>query len=288
MLTRHQVGILTVAAAALGCHADLGILPANQIPIADARILLADGESVNARMDGGAAKLSFDYSGSPVMVTLDGKTGSYDPDGTIVSYQWLSATSPPEGGTGSDAATMLRFVPPGAPANWPGTAAQPQVALGEGIWSFSLWVTDNEGAISKPDTIKITVGKVVDPAITMCAANVLSSEPAACSMCLCSQGDMCRMAVTSDKCDQSCWNLINCVAANCPNFAAMAAMMPPDYSCLTGNCSAFLSGSTGATPVTPCFNMCTKDCMGVSYMGGGGSGGGTDSGGGSDSGGTGD
>jgi hypothetical protein len=175
---------------------------------------------------------------------------------------------------------MLRLVPAGAPPNWPGAAAQPQVELGEGIWSFSLWVTDNQGAVSQPDTIKITVGQVVDPAVTQCAANVLPTEPAACSMCLCSQtgtqGDMCRAAVTADKCDQSCWNLINCVAGNCPDFAKMAAMMPPDYSCLTTNCSAYLSGSTGATPATPCFTACTAECMGVSYMGGGG--GGNDSG----------
>jgi hypothetical protein len=263
MVSRHQVGILVVAGSALACHADLGILPPNLPPIADARIL-RDGQSYNARIDGGAAELRFDYSGSPVMVTLDG-TKSYDPDGTIVAYQWLSATLAPDGGMQlPDGATMLRFVPPGAPPNWPGTAAQPQVELGQGTWSFSLWVTDNQGAVSQPDTITITVG--VDP-VKQCADNVVSTEPAACSQCLCSQSDTCRAAVTADKCDQTCWNLVNCIAANCPDFQAMAAKM--DYSCVTANCAAYVGGSTGATPVAPCFNACTNQCAPGDGGGGG-------------------
>jgi hypothetical protein len=278
MVTRYQVGVLTLTGAVLGCHTDLAILPANQIPVADARVL-RNGESFNARIDGGAAELKFDFAGSPVMVTLDG-THSYDPDGTIVAYQWLSATlASSDGGAPqpSDGGTMLRFIPDGAPPNWPGTSSQPQVELGQGIWSFSLWVIDNQGAISQPDTIKITVGAVVDPAVKQCADKVLSTEPAACSQCLCSQSDMCRAAVTADKCDQTCWNLVNCTAANCPNFPAMAAM--GDYSCLTANCAAYTGGSTGATPVAPCFNACQTECKGVPVSGGDGGGGGNDSGG---------
>ena len=151
--------------------------------------------------------------------------------------------------------------------------ARSQLELGQGTWSFSLWVTDNQGAVSQPDTITITVG--VDP-IKQCADNVLSTEPAACSQCLCSQsgtqGDMCRAAVTVDKCDQTCWNLVNCIAAMCPDFQAMAAKMPPDYSCVTANCAAYIGGSTGATPVAPCFNACTNECMPGSGDGGGGGG----------------
>src|SRR5262249_14998955 len=144
-----RLGILTVAGAALSCHADLAILPPNQIPVADARVF-RDGQSYNARVDGGAAELRFDYAGNPVMVTLDG-TSSHDPDGTVVAYQWLSATLAPEGGTQlPDGSTMLRWVPPGAAQNWPGTAMRPQVELGQGVWDFSLWVTDDKGAISKP------------------------------------------------------------------------------------------------------------------------------------------
>jgi hypothetical protein len=267
---------LAGAVLVLACHTDLAILPANQIPIADARVL-RNGESYNARMDGGAAELKFAFSGSPVMVTLDG-THSYDPDGTIVAYRWLSGTLAGDGGAPqpSDGGTRLRFVPDGAPPNWPGTSAQPQVELGQGIWSFSLWVVDDQGAISQPDTLKITVGAVVDPLVQQCADKVLSTEPAACSQCLCSQSDMCRAAVTADKCDQTCWNLVNCTAANCPNFPAMAAK--GDYSCLTANCSAYLGGSTGATPVAPCFNACPMECKGVSFSGGDGGAGGNDSG----------
>jgi hypothetical protein len=269
MAIRAHIAIFAAAAAASGCHADLSITPANQIPIADARVI-RDGKSVNARTDGGAAALTFDFSGTPVRITLDG-SHSYDPDGTIVAYHWLSATPAPEGGMPlpNDAGVLNRRIPPGAAPNWPGEVMQPQVDLGEGIWSFALWVVDDGGAISSPDTIKITIGAAVDPAVKQCADNVVSTEPPACRQCVCSQSDKCRTAVISSACDQTCWNLVNCVAANCPNFQAMAAM--GDYSCLTTNCSAYTSGSTGATPVAPCFNACQSDCMlGGSTDGGGG------------------
>jgi hypothetical protein len=245
----------------------------NQLPIADARIL-RNGQSVNGQGDGGAALLTFPFSGTPVSVTLDGSQ-SHDPDGTITAYLWLSGTPAPEGGAElpKEAGVEHRWIPPGAPVNWPGTSVSPKVDLGEGIWSFTLWVTDNEGAISAPSTITITVGMVTNPAVQMCADAVVQTEPESCRQCLCMQGAMCQTAVVATACDQTCWNLVNCIAAHCPNFAAMAKENPPDYSCLTGNCSAYLAGSTGATPVAPCFNACMSECTGVT-AGDGGSGGG--------------
>src|SRR5262249_22092108 len=148
------------------------------------------------------------------------------------------------------------WVPPGSPANWPGNTESPVVDLDKGIWSFSLWVVDDLGAISKPDTIKITVGSVVDPVVQQCADKVISTEPAAVRQCVCADDDMCSMAVTADKCDQSCWDLMKCVAAACPKF-----VMTMDVACLTMNCSAFLAGVNGATPAAPCFAMCPNDCM---------------------------
>jgi hypothetical protein len=243
-----------------GCdNTDLVIPNLKPIPTADARVI-RNGQSFNAQMDGGLAELTFPFSGTPVTVTLDGSHSS-SPDGTIVSYRWLSGTLA-DGGTerADEGGVLLRWVPPGAAPNWPGDAEQPQVSLGEGIWSFELWVTDSQGATSEPSTITITVGMVVDPAVGMCAAAVVPTEPASCAHCVCMQSDKCRAAVVATACDQTCWNLINCVAAKCPDFAAMAAKS--DYSCLTSMCSAYESGSTGATPVTPCFNACTSECMG--------------------------
>jgi hypothetical protein len=265
LLARVGVAVL-VSGAAGGCREDPTIKPANQIPIADAR-LIRDGMSVNGRMDGGAAATTFEYTGTPVMITLDG-SHSYDPDGTIVAYKWLSATLAPDGGIElpNDGGLSLRWIPPGAPLNWPGTQVQPQVELGQGIWSFSLWVTDNEGAISNPDTITITIGNVVNPVVQACAAAVISTEPDSCKQCVCMQSDMCRAAVIATACNQMCWDLVNCVASNCPNFAAMNAK--GDDSCLTTNCSADLGGVSGATPVAPCFNACASECAPVQGDGG--------------------
>jgi hypothetical protein len=250
-----------------GCdNTDIVIPNLKPSPIADARVL-RNGQSFNAQMDGGLAELTFPFTGTPVTVTLDG-SHSYSPDGTIVAYHWFSGTLAPEGGTElpNEGGVLLRWVPPGAPPNWPGDAEQPQVSLGEGIWSFDLWVVDSQGATSDPSTITVTVGTVVNPAVQACAAAVVSTEPASCSQCVCMQSDACRTAVVATACNQACWNLINCIAAHCPDFTAMAAKM--DYSCLTSMCSAYESGSTAATPVAPCFNACTSECTSGSGDGG--------------------
>jgi hypothetical protein len=275
-------GAVLVLGATGGCREDPAIKPVNQIPIADARII-RNGESVNARMEGGAGALSFDYTGMPITITLDA-SNSYDPDGTIVAYHWLSATLAPDGGIQlpDEGGVSLRWIPPGVSLNWPGDQVKPQVTLGQGSWSFDLWVTDNLGAISNPDTITITIGNVVSPEVQQCADAVLSTEPESCRLCVCKQSAMCRAAAVMTACGQSCWDLINCLAAHCPDFTAMAAKM--DYSCLTMNCSAFLSGSTGATPVGPCFNACTTECAGAGGDGGAGAG----DGGGAEGGGNGD
>ena len=84
---------------------------------------------------------------SGVRFTLNGR-GSSDKDGTIASYKWryerggeqfgnvfLSRVNGPE-------VTLSRNLAPGA-ADW--------------IYVISLVVTDNEGAVSKPDTVMVTV-----------------------------------------------------------------------------------------------------------------------------------
>ncbi|HLK37873.1 MAG TPA: hypothetical protein VKU41_14025 [Polyangiaceae bacterium] len=270
---RLAAGILMVLSleAAFGCREDPTVKTANQSPIADARVV-RDGQSVSAKMDGGAALLTFDFTGAPVPLTLDA-SHSYDPDGTITAYRWLSGTLAPDGGTVlPDGGVELRWLPPDAAPDWPGNTAQPQVELGQGIWYFTLWVTDNQGAVSNPDTIKITIGNVVDPVVQQCADAVVSTEPEACRQCLCKQSDMCRAAVVATACDATCWNLVNCIAANCPNFAMMQAM--GDYSCVTANCSAYTGGASGATPVAPCFSACTSECAGGPTDGGSSEGGG--------------
>jgi hypothetical protein len=248
-----------LAAASVGCREDPTIKPANQLPVADARAI-RDGKSVDEHT--GADALKFDYAGTPVTVTLDASNSS-DPDGKITTYRWLSGALAPDGGIPLPDGTGVsrRWVPPNEPIDWPDDVAMPEVTLEKGIWDFSLWVIDDGGAISTPDVVKITIGDVVDPVVQECADHVLSSEPEACRKCVCNQSDMCRASVTMDVCDQTCWDLINCVAASCPDFVTMAAKM--DYSCLTANCSAFLGGVTAATPAGACFRACPQDCMPV-------------------------
>jgi hypothetical protein len=118
--------------------------------------------------------------------------------------------------------------------------------------------------LSDVSSISITVGSnAVPPEVKACADKVVSTEPEACRTCVCNQGAMCQGAVTSDKCDQTCWDLINCVANNCPDFAAMAMKMPPDYSCLVAHCMPYIGGGTAAMAATPCFVACPDDCAGV-------------------------
>lgn len=120
----------------------------NRLPVAVARALDSSGMPVDSSVNHGSGPI-FPFTGKAANVTLDG-TASYDMDGTIVAYRWLSATSP-DGGAG-------RELPQGAEPGWPDDVKQPLVELGAGAWEFSLWVTDNEGAVSDPSTIKLIVG----------------------------------------------------------------------------------------------------------------------------------
>ena len=74
-----------------------------------------------------------DLKAKSALVTLDG-SASLDPDGTIVSYLWAR-----------DGVTV-------------GTAATVQIELGKGSHSFTLTVTDNEGAQAS-DQVAVTVKK---------------------------------------------------------------------------------------------------------------------------------
>src|SRR6185295_16201700 len=121
MSTRSQIVTfgLALALAAAGCRNDPLIKPANRQPIAVARVI-NNGMPVD-----GAVKdktmLAFPSSGEPVTITLDA-TASFDPDGMVKSYRWLSGTPAPDGG----------MSPREAIAGLPSTASKPQLTLGEG------------------------------------------------------------------------------------------------------------------------------------------------------------
>jgi hypothetical protein len=149
-----------------GCRETYVNADTNRLPVAVPRAVDASGMSVDSSANHGLGPI-YPFAGKPVEVVLDG-TASTDTDGSIVSYHWLSATRP-DGGAG-------RKVPDGESQEWPDDVAMPHVKLGEGKWSFSLWVTDDDGAISDPEVIELIVGDAPEvdagPAAVMCMGKV--------------------------------------------------------------------------------------------------------------------
>jgi hypothetical protein len=162
-LTLVLSALLSVAAGCRETYVDIG---SNRLPVAVAQAVDATGMSVDSSVNHGLGPI-FPLQGSTVEVVLDG-TASHDMDGTIVAYRWLSATLL-DAGAG-------REIPPGEHADWPEDVAKPHVKLGAGNWSFALWVTDNKGAVSDPDSIELIVGDAPEidagPAPVMCMAKV--------------------------------------------------------------------------------------------------------------------
>ncbi len=145
------------------------------------------------------------YNGQPVTVTLDG-TASYDPprqanhpspDPRIKKYQWQSGNNLPDGG--GDALD-------------PDDVAKPEITLDEGVWRFNLWVTDNEGSVSKPAQVTIAIG---DDPVAECIASARPRVTEACRTCACDRGAECAEAVSA--CDDDCWERIACVRTHCPS-----------------------------------------------------------------------
>jgi hypothetical protein len=106
------------------------------------------------------------YLGEPVTLTLDASHSS-DPDGRIAKFRWLSGTrveSPAAAGAaapaaGSGAQAHGRVVPKGAEADWPEDVETPSVTLDAGSYAFTLWVIDDRGLVSAPDTLKVVVAE---------------------------------------------------------------------------------------------------------------------------------
>jgi len=250
MGTRNLAVSVSIAALSVGviaCRQQV-LVDANNAPIASARAVdPATGMSVEG-------KLEVAYAGEPVTITLDG-TQSRDAEGPVTAYRWLSATADPDAGT-------YRAVPAGQPADWPADTARVDVTLEQGDWAFNLWVGDEDGDFSLPATITIKVGGA-DP-VAECAGQIPDVVNDACATCICGI-ESCRPMVIESGCDGPCWELIQCVGTNCPDFVSMAAMM--DYSCLTTNCmaeyTASMGGATpmGATPAGACARMCPAECM---------------------------
>ena len=95
----------------------------------------------------------------PVTVTLDG-SASYDPDGSIVKYDWIQIS-----GAGGVAITNS-------------SAAKASVyGLEPGVYIFQLTVTDNQGASSSA-TVTITVSATTGTVVADAGADTLIGYPA--------------------------------------------------------------------------------------------------------------
>lgn len=141
-----SVALAVALVALLGCRQSDAVKESNLYPEAQAEVIGNDGFVV--------ATETFELAGDTVEVTLVGDA-SKDGDGHIVEYQWLSATSQM-----TDAGMALpgtRRIAEGAAVGWPADEPNPKVVLTEGVWKFSLWVTDDRGAVSQPDVVTVTV-----------------------------------------------------------------------------------------------------------------------------------
>lgn len=142
----------------------------NQPPVAEVQ-LLVNGAVFDT-------KDPIPFMGAPVALTLDG-TLSSDHDGDVVKYEWLR----------TDVAPNVRYDAGVTNINMytgdPMPVASPQLTLGEGTYQYSLWVTDDEDAISDPATVEFIVKTPTNymPDAT-CAAMYMSDIPE-CVDCVC-------------------------------------------------------------------------------------------------------
>jgi hypothetical protein len=248
---RGLVGLFGSLALA-GCMESLDGPIANRVPTALAQVQGQMGSQVTVP-----------FMGAPVQVTLDA-SGSTDQDGPLVAYRWFSGTpqsdAPSTAGSGADddagaESGSGRWVPDGAPKDWPNDELNPVVTLGEGQYSFVLWVIDELGAVSDPSTLTVTVATPLEPAVQACVVDVVDTVPMQCKVCVCGVSDMCRAAAVETMCNADCWGLIRCIGSMCPGF-----MPGGDNSCVLAECAEYLAGAAASGMVAPCLPTCLDSC----------------------------
>jgi hypothetical protein len=147
---------------------------ANAPPKAVVEVLL-DGDVVNTAMP-------IPYEGDPVELVLSGSK-SEDTDGTVAKYEWLRTDVP--------ASVRNGTADGGAPFEGdPDAREQATVVLDQGSYRFTLFVTDDDGAIGVPASVafSIEVASLYDPDPACVAAY---EEPVAgCEPCVCSPPEM--------------------------------------------------------------------------------------------------
>jgi hypothetical protein len=174
---RNTLSASAALVALLSLNGCSRFLIENEPPEAKVQLLMADGTPV---VD---LTKEIPFMGAPIVFTLDGSMSS-DDDGTIVKYLWLDSDVPPDMRYDDDLMNLATFT------GDPPAIASPQVTLGEGHHQFSLWVTDDEDAISAPATLEFTIKT---PTIFMpdpvCAMTYMSAIPE-CVDCVCTPNAM--------------------------------------------------------------------------------------------------
>jgi hypothetical protein len=255
MTARLKIALCCFVALQAGCVNPGYVDEPNEVPVALARVVGPMGPT--------AMMVTIPFAAPAVAVTLDG-AGSTDKDGRIASYQWI-ATKP--------MMPMERIIVAGA---------SPQVTLDQqGTWTFSLWVTDDKGVVSRPAKVTFIVGMpsmpmggaggaggasggaggaggAAAPALTadMCVAMVAPAVPMPCKTCICAI-ESCRQSVIMSSCNEACWALLACIGENCPaSPTCVGAGMP----CAAAFATYMMNGNMGATAAGGCATMCATDC----------------------------
>jgi hypothetical protein len=147
---------------------------ANAPPKAVVEVLL-DGEVVNTAMP-------IPYDGDPVELVLSGSK-SEDTDGTIAKYEWLRTDVP--------AAVRNGTADGGVPFDGdPDARERATVVLDQGSYRFTLFVTDDGGAIGTPASVafSIEIPSLFDPDAACVAAYEGPNDD--CEQCVCSAAEM--------------------------------------------------------------------------------------------------
>ena len=155
MNARTIAGMMTtifVVALGLGLGGCFKI-EGNRIPVA--KVVVRQGDKTIGAMD------MIKLDGGSVKITLDGK-GSSDPDGEVVEYEWIRTDVPAaarraDSGVAPDDDSGVKSTVPRYTGN-PEPKATTDVTLTQvGKYRYSLWVTDNDGEVSAPASVTVTV-----------------------------------------------------------------------------------------------------------------------------------
>ena len=212
--------------------------------------VLVDGEVVNTAMP-------IPYEGDPVELVLSGSK-SEDSDGTIAKYEWRR--------TDVSAAVRNGTADGGAPFDGdPGVKEKATVVLDEGSYRFTLYVTDDDGAIGVPVSVSLSleVPSLFDADEACLAA--YEGTNADCEQCVCAPAEMNGCLDLFDNCmnnadamfSQLCRAVYDCGIANA---CLAAACYAPDKCMAQIDAAAAYMGGTLAScsdvAVMPSANAC--------------------------------